>query len=275
MLNGKVGFDQPEVSACSWQDSLRLSWENYFVRTLGRPIALALERADEEISGASAAAFCSSLVERSGVQLEGARVLEVGSGHGTLALELAKHGADVIGVEPCKPWRDIAMARAAEVTTCGGLRLVDGNAESLGFDKGFFDVVISRQVLEHVRHPKKALAEMRRVVRDDGYVCIDCENYLAFHEQHYDLPWFPLLPKVLASKYLRVMGRDPGFLIDNINYVTSPHLLWWCVANDLWSKSWGGGARRGKCVRNLLIAMLRCRRTMFSVGFHYLLRPLA
>jgi len=43
-------------------------------------------------------------------------------------------------------------------------------AEKLPFRDGVFDVVCSDQVLEHVRDPKRVVAEMLRVVKDGGLV---------------------------------------------------------------------------------------------------------
>ncbi len=45
---------------------------------------------------------------------------------------------------------------------------VHGTAESLPFKGGLFDLVISTEVIEHVRHPKRMLDEVRRVMKNDG-----------------------------------------------------------------------------------------------------------
>ena len=55
-----------------------------------------------------------------------------------------------------------------------------------------------------------------------------CENYLAFWEAHYDVPWLPLLPKPLGAAYLRLLGRSPQFLLKAVTYTTYPGVLRWC-----------------------------------------------
>jgi SAM-dependent methyltransferase len=100
---------------------------------------------------------------------EGARVLEVGSGLGLLAVQVASAAhADVIGVE-MSPQQIAAAATAPRVT------YRQGDAHALDLPDESFDVVYARYLLEHVRHPDLVLREMRRVVRTGGRVAV-CEN---------------------------------------------------------------------------------------------------
>jgi len=48
---------------------------------------------------------------------------------------------------------------------------------------------------------------------------------LAFWEAHYDVPWFPLLPKFLGGIYLRLLGRSHCFLLQAVTYTTYPGVL--------------------------------------------------
>jgi SAM-dependent methyltransferase len=104
-------------------------------------------------------------------------------------------------------------------------RLYETGGESLPFPDNHFDYAISLQVLEHVEDPRPLLEEMYRVLKPGGEAAIRCENYLAFREQHYRVPWLPLLPKSLGSAYLRLIGRDPSFLQDYVFYSTYPQIL--------------------------------------------------
>jgi len=90
------------------------------------------------------------------------------------------------------------------------------------------DLIISLQVLEHVRNPKQVLSEAWRVLRPGGHFLLACENYLAFWEPHYRLPWLPMLPKAIGKFYLRMLGRSPDFLEQAITYTTFPSVIGEC-----------------------------------------------
>lgn len=49
-----------------------------------------------------------------------------------------------------------------------GRPTVWGTAEYLPFKSGVFDLVISTEIIEHVRYPKRMLNEVHRVLRRDG-----------------------------------------------------------------------------------------------------------
>jgi len=101
------------------------------------------------------------------------RVLEVGSGLGLLAVDVASaaDGVQVVGVE--KSAEQVAAAAQVALVT-----YVQGDAHHLPFPEGSFDLVYARYVLEHVAAPKRVLSEMRRVTRRGGRVAA-CENDLS------------------------------------------------------------------------------------------------
>ncbi len=99
---------------------------------------------------------------------KGKRVLEIGCGIGTDAVNFARAGADYTGVELSKA--SLALAcRRFEVFGLRG-RLIEGNAEELSslVEPAAFDLVYSFGVIHHTPRPEAVLAEARRVVRPDG-----------------------------------------------------------------------------------------------------------
>jgi ubiquinone/menaquinone biosynthesis C-methylase UbiE len=100
----------------------------------------------------------------------GACVLDVGSGLGMLAADVAG-AADlvrVVGLEK-SPEQISAAVKVPSVT------YVRGDAQRLDFSDGSFDLVYARYLLEHVPDPEQVLREMRRVARPGGRVAA-CEN---------------------------------------------------------------------------------------------------
>lgn len=92
-----------------------------------------------------------------------AAVLEVGSGLGLLASEVAARvpEGEVYGVEYSP--EQLALAKDGP-----NLHFRQGDAHRLPFPDDTFDAVYCRYVLEHVRDPLVVLHEMRRVLRPGG-----------------------------------------------------------------------------------------------------------
>jgi ubiquinone/menaquinone biosynthesis C-methylase UbiE len=89
------------------------------------------------------------------------RTLDLGCGTGR-NLPLMPAGVTVVGVDPA--WAPLARARGR----APGASLVAARAEALPFRAASFDTVVSGLVLCSVDDPARALAEVRRVLRQDG-----------------------------------------------------------------------------------------------------------
>ncbi len=102
--------------------------------------------------------------------LQGLKVADVGCGPGLVSRELARAGAQVLGIEP-----DPIQAgknRAAEPIP--GLSFVEARAESLPVDSGTLDAVFFFRSLHHVPIPAMdaALREAARVLKPGGVLCV-------------------------------------------------------------------------------------------------------
>jgi SAM-dependent methyltransferase len=133
----------------------------------------------------------------------GARVLEVGSGLGLLAVEVASAADDVnvVGVE-ISPDQITAAAASPRVT------YQQGDAHALHCSDASFDLVYARYLLEHVAHPDTVLREMRRVVRPGGRVAV-CENDVSLIRFDPPCPAFELAWD-LFQRYQASLGGDSG-----------------------------------------------------------------
>jgi ubiquinone/menaquinone biosynthesis C-methylase UbiE len=101
----------------------------------------------------------------------GMRVLDCGSGPGTITLGLAEAvaPAEVVGIDLSPTQVERARALATE-RGAENVRFEVGNVYELPFADGSFDVVFANAVLMHLRDPVAALREWRRVVRSGGMV---------------------------------------------------------------------------------------------------------
>ena len=132
---------------------------------------------------AQAQAYLTSAVHAAGPDLRAAydeaqrhlkpnaSILDVGTGAGHLSFALAPLAARVVALDPSPGMlatvRDAALARGlGQIETCAG------SADALPFADASFDLVCSRYSAHHWLHVPQALAQLRRVVRPDGFVLI-------------------------------------------------------------------------------------------------------
>lgn len=131
----------------------------------------------------------------------GMRILEVGSGLGLLAAEVAMSadGVEVVGLERSSE-QIAAAAKSPHV------RYVQGDAHQLPFADGSFDLVYCRYLLEHVTDPARVLAEMRRVARPGCRVAA-MENDISLVRLNPPCPAFDEVWSALAA-YQKKLGGD-------------------------------------------------------------------
>jgi|SRR5581483_1280899 len=98
------------------------------------------------------------------------KLLDVGCGDGVFALELARRGANVTGLDASADMVTAARKRAeAELSRP---QFVEGEAEKLPFDDATFDRVVAMAVLCLVPDAERAVAEMARVLKPGGRLVI-------------------------------------------------------------------------------------------------------
>ncbi len=115
-------------------------------------------------------------------------VLEVGSGLGYLASEVAEHigSGELVGIEYSAAQLSHAQSLGTKV------RFVQGDAHHLPFVDESFDLVYCRYVLEHVADPLAVLREMRRVLKPGGRVRVQ-ENDISVNVFEPSCPTFDRL----------------------------------------------------------------------------------
>ena len=100
-------------------------------------------------------------------QLEGKKVLELGTGTGGTATLLAKRGASVVGID-LLPFRlTEAKARAVEYEVAESVKFALMDAMHLAFPDNTFDFIISKSVLVFTAHTQTA-KECYRVLKPGG-----------------------------------------------------------------------------------------------------------
>ncbi len=110
------------------------------------------------------------------VCFENKEILEVGCGTGKITQMIVQRKAHVTAL-------DISERLAQTVARKYNCQGVPGDACVLPFEDTSFDLVISSECIEHTLSPANAIAEMCRVCRPGGIVCLTTPNKL----------WYPVL----------------------------------------------------------------------------------
>ena len=128
--------------------------------------------------GTTAAAYLTSHVHATGADLErlaatlaatcgNATVLDMGCGAGHASFAVAPHVREVVACDLAPPML-ATVAAAAQERGLASIRTQQGAAEALPFADASFDWAISRMSAHHWRDVRRALAEVRRVLKPGG-----------------------------------------------------------------------------------------------------------
>jgi 2-polyprenyl-6-hydroxyphenyl methylase/3-demethylubiquinone-9 3-methyltransferase len=146
------------------------------------------------------------------------KVLDVGCGAGFLSNYLAGLGHFVTGIDAASDSLDVACRYDAT----GTARYVVGDAMSLPYPEGSFDVVCAMDFLEHVDEPERVIAEASRVLSPAGLFFFHTfnRNWLAWLVVIKGVEWFVrntpadmhVLDLFLTPEEVEAMCRSHGLL---------------------------------------------------------------
>lgn len=105
-----------------------------------------------------------SLINRSRPGRIDLNVVDYGCGWGTLLMVAHGPGVKVVGFDVTET--RVAWAREQGLTICRSAKELETYAP--------FDIAISTDVLEHLRSPRQAVAEITSLLKPDGYALLTC-----------------------------------------------------------------------------------------------------
>ena len=116
---------------------------------------------------------------------DGCSVLEVASGPGYLAIEIAKLGIcnKIIGLDISKDFVEIAERNAKEAGVIEVVEFRHGNVADIRFPDNSFDFIICTAAFKNFKEPLRALNQMCRVLKLGGNALIADMNRDASNQQ--------------------------------------------------------------------------------------------
>lgn len=134
-----------------------------------------------------------------GLNLEGARVLDIGCGSGAVTLSLAlDHGAaDVTGIDVEAPVCEAARQRASAAGATDHITIRQVEPGPLDFADQQFDVVFSKDAMIHIADKAALFAEVFRVLKPGGWFA--ASDWLIAHDG---------TPSPEMARYIELEGLD-------------------------------------------------------------------
>lgn len=148
-----------------------------FLRAQGNQVNLFGDaEAYERFMGRWSRLVAAPLVDFSGPFPQNARILDVGSGTGSLAFTIAQRnrGARIIGIDPSKEY---VAYTAIKNSFRNRASFEVGDAQQLHFPNSHFDAAVSLLVFNFIPDSGKALLELRRVTRPGGEISAAVWDY--------------------------------------------------------------------------------------------------
>jgi SAM-dependent methyltransferase len=247
-----------------------------------------------EIQVLNAEKYVIPFIEEKFPVRKGMRVLEIGCGEGGVLKAFINKGCEGIGVEPDTPRIDDALKFLQEDVAEGRIRFLVKDIYRVDVEKdfkGLFDIIVLKDVIEHIHDQPKLLGRMKNFLKPGGIVFLGFPPwYMPFggHQQMCRstlsrLPWIHLLPRgiyrwILKKKKEPVDAlleiRDTGISIErferifrNQGYRLLHHRHY--LLNPIYEWKFGWKPRR----QGLLIKAVPFFRNFFTTCVYYIIIP--
>lgn len=154
----------------------------------------------------------------------GSRVLEIGCGEGGVLKPFMEQGAYCVGVDLNKKRVDFAAEFLAEEVAAGKMEFLYQNVYDADFLTRFehsFDLIILKDVIEHVPGQEQFIPYLKKLLRPGGlvffgfppwYMPFGGHQQLAHKKLTSKLPYYHILPKGLYRFILKAAGESQDII---------------------------------------------------------------
>jgi SAM-dependent methyltransferase len=154
---------------------------------------------------------------------KGVNVLEVGTGEGGVLVPFMDKGAFCVGVDLSEPRVELAKGFFSKEVAEGKIEFLYKNVYDDDFlqrFKGFFDVIILKDAIEHIPEQEKFIPYLKNFLKQGGQIFFGFPPwYMPFggHQQICRhkigmMPWYHILPKPIYKGILKMIGEEDGII---------------------------------------------------------------
>lgn len=137
--------------------------------------------------------------------LSGLTVLDMGCSIGATSERLAASARLTIGIDIDRA----SIQQATQERIWAHFAIADVGAVPCA--SAMFDVIVCSQVYEHAPSLELLVAEIYRLLKDDGVCFFSGPNRWTIMEEHYKLPFLSWLPRRWANQYVRLAQRGQEY----------------------------------------------------------------
>lgn len=169
--------------------------------------------------------YVMPFIEQTKPVREGINILEIGCGEGGVLTPFIEKGAYCVGVDLDQPRVNLAKENLAKEIANGKALFLYKNVYDADFVekyKGFFDIIILKDTIEHIPEQEKFIPHLHNFLKKEGQIFFGFPPwYMPFggHQQTAQnkiamLPWYHVLPKPVYKGVLKMMGEPTHIIKD-------------------------------------------------------------
>jgi ubiquinone/menaquinone biosynthesis C-methylase UbiE len=130
------------------------------------------------------------------------RIIDIGAGFGRLTPTYGSCFKECVLVDPSRKM----LQKAKKKIRRKNVRFIRAKAEKLPFKARFFDAALMVRTLHHLKNPSRAIQEITRVLKPNGYLILEFPNKVH-----------------LKSILKNILGRKIGYFISHLPQDISTH----------------------------------------------------
>lgn len=137
------------------------------------------------------------------------RILDFGCGNGEVVKLLRQEGIDCYGADVFYEGGSYEALYKSDLFQNRIIRPVSKSGD-IPFPNGYFDVIISNMVFEHIEDKASVLNSLNKVLKDDGFMYHHFPAKEVIYEGHIEIPFAHWLPKGKIRYFYAVLMRSIG-----------------------------------------------------------------